>query len=213
MGLLFTIILVTLACIIFALRGVFGDFPAEWEWVGMVLAGAGILMAAPTLFQMLWGRPQLKTRFETEAQGSERLLVVFLENRRITSPIAKRLGVRRETIRSLTAHFRISEAGSGTIIIPICQARIYSDEDATDTGRDRIPLPPTFSVAASIPVARWDNDNQRVAVPQIRAKSETVLLPGHYRADIIFMVDGDEDRRSRHFTVGTSADDLKWCTS
>lgn len=111
--------------------------------------------------------------FENDAQEQHRSLMVFLKNQHVTGP-AKALGVTRDTIQSLTASFRISEISRGTII-PVIQAQIYSDSDDTDEGRGRATLPPTYSVGASIMVARWDIDNQRVVVPPSRTRTETVL--------------------------------------
>jgi hypothetical protein len=204
------ILLIVLACLVFALRGVFGDFPARWEWVGMVLAGVGILMGSPTIFQMIWGRPGLSAEFENDAQGEARSLVVFLKNPPVRG-LAKMLGVRRDAVQSLTASLRISEVGSGKIIIPVRQAMIYSDNDETDNGRQRTTLPPTYSVGASIMVAMWDIHDQRVIVPPSRTHPETALSEGYYEAAILFFVDGEHQEMTRRFTVGQGADDLKWC--
>lgn len=209
MALYIAIVLIILACLVFALRGVFGDFPAQWEWVGMVLAGVGILLASPTILQMALGRPTLRAEFDNDAQGQDRSLIVFLKNPPVSSLI-KRLGIRRETIQSLTASVRISEVGSGRIVIPVLQAQIYSDSDETEAGRGRATLPPTFSVGASIMVACWDTANKRAIVPPTRNRTATVLPEGYYEASIIFMVDGEKTPFSRRFRVGQGADDLRW---
>ena len=203
------IMVIILVGLVFALRGVFGEDPAKWESVGMVLAGVGILMAAPTLFDKIWGSPKLSAEFENDAQGEGRSLVVFLKNLPVTG-LVKVLGVRRETIASLVASLRVSEVGSGRIIIPVLQARIYSDSDVTDSGRDRTTLPPTYSVGAGIVVATWDIQNKRVVVPPSRTHPETVLPEGYYEAQILFFVNGDKIEHSRRFRVGPAADDLRW---
>jgi len=209
MGLLVAIVLIILGCMFFALRGVFGGFPAEWEWVGIVLAGVGILIGSPTVFQMMWGRPKLSIEFENDAQGEHRSVIVFLKNLPVTG-LVKALGVRRETIQSLTASVQLSEVGSGRIIIPILQLRVYSDGDETDNGRERTTLPPTYSVGASIVLATWDVRNQQVIVPGSRAHRETPLPEGYYEAAILLFVDGEPNKLTRRFRVGQSADDLKW---
>jgi len=48
-GLSIVIILFALAMLIVAFVGVFGRFPDNWEWVGIVLAGWGIAMGAPSV--------------------------------------------------------------------------------------------------------------------------------------------------------------------
>ena len=86
-------------------------------------------MSVPNVFQMAIGRPLLKVESYLYVQGNERTLQVLLKNPPITNSIWRLLGVRRDTIQSLTVAYRISERGSGTIIVPIRQASIYPDED------------------------------------------------------------------------------------
>lgn len=204
------IALIALVILFLAFLGIFGRFPDNWEWVGIVLAGVGLTMATPSILQLLWGRPVLRTRFENGVQEIERFLPIYLENPPVKNRLMRRLGVRRDTIQSLTVQFRIIEAGSGKIIIPIRQARIYSDDDPTDMGRDRISLPPTFSVAASVMIVRWDTQKNKALIPPDRLRTEYPLDAGQYRVDVSLIVDGDPIIVSRQFVVGQKADDLSW---
>lgn len=204
------IVLFVLVALFLAFVGFFGRFPEEWEWAGIILAALGLVMTAPTIFQMFWGRPLVRTRFDRHEQGTERFLNMYLENPPVKSGLIKRLGVRRETLQSLTVAFRISEAGSGKIIAPIRHARIYSDDDPTDAGSPRISLPPTYSVAACIVVVHWDTQRNKAVVPADRLRPLLVLEPGYYLANITLIVDGDPEHIQRRFVVGQSADDLIW---
>ena len=60
----FAIVFIILGILVLSLRGFFGAFPDNWEWVGIVLAGVGLAIATPSIFQMIWGHPKLKWRFE-----------------------------------------------------------------------------------------------------------------------------------------------------
>lgn len=210
MWLLILLALITMVIIFLAFSGVFGRFPDNWEWVGIVLAGVGVALAMPSVFQLLWGRPILRTRFENGVDENNRFLPVYLDNPPIRNQIMRRLGVRRDTIQSLTIQFHISEAGSGKIVIPIHDARIYSDDDPTDMGRDRISLPPTFSVAASIMIVRWDTQKNKAIVPPDRLRAEYPLDAGQYKVNISLIVDGDPTLVSHQFVIGQKADDLSW---
>jgi len=137
-------------------------------------------------------------------------LVAYLENPPVKSRVLRRLGVRRETVQSLGATFRISEAGSNKIIDPVRHARIYSDDDPTDVGSPRVALPPTYSVAACLAVARWDTHGSQVVVPPDRLRPELVLVPGLYRVEIVLLVDGEPQRHERRIVVGRGGDDLSW---
>lgn len=184
--------------------------PVEFQWASLGIGITALVVALWAVLRMIWGRPRLIAEFENDAQNQHRSLMVFLKNQPVGWPV-KGLGVTRDTIKSLTASFRISEISRGTII-PVIQAQIYSDSDDNDKGRGRATLPPTYSVGASIVVASWDIDNQRVVVPPSRTRTETVLPEGDYEAAILFMVDGQDKTFARRFGVGQGADDLRWST-
>jgi len=109
-GLSIVIILFALAILIVAFVGAFGRFPDNWEWVGIVLAGWGIAMGTPSVLQMIFGRPKLLTNFDRYVRDQERGLLVFLKNPPLgKKSFLRKLGIRRDTIASLSASFRISE--------------------------------------------------------------------------------------------------------
>ena len=206
------LVIIVLAILCLAFIGIFGRFPDEWEWVGIVLAGVALAMATPSIFQMFWGRPIVETQFEKYAEKTERALLIFLSNPPVKKRILRVFGVKRETVQNLTAEIRISEVGSKKVIVPIRHARIYSDDDSSDIGSNRIVLPPTFSVAASIMVVRWDSQKNKAVIPGDRLRQPLLLDEGYYRADIIIFVDGDPKTISRQFVVGQNADDLIWAS-
>ena len=183
---MFTIalILIFLGVLFLALKGAFGTFPDNWEWVGIAMAGVGIVMATPSMFKMLWGRPLVQTEFERGIEGEKRCLLVHLKNPVVKNRILRKLGVRRDTVQSLEIQFRITEFGSGRIIDPIRQARIYSTDDPADVGNYRIVLPPTFSVSASFMVILWDVQNNRAFVPPDHLRQLLEIPPGYYQVII-----------------------------
>ena len=207
---LVVIILIIFVILCLAFIGIFGRFPDEWEWVSIVLAGVAITMATPSILQMLWGRACIETEFTVSAMGSERSLSIFLKNPPVQNRILKIVGVKRETVQSLTAEIRISEFGSKRIIVPIRHARLFSDEDTSDKGSNRIVLPPTYSVAASIMVAMWDNKNNLAVILGDRLRENLLLGEGYYYAQIIIFVDGEPKEIARQFVIGKKADDLMW---
>jgi hypothetical protein len=209
MALSVVIILSALAILIVAFFGVFGRFPGNWEWVGIVLAGLGIAMGVPSVLQRIYGRPKLLTNYDKHVQDQERALIVFLKNPPLEpKSLLAKLGVRRDTIASLSASFRISEKAKVTI--PIMHSRIYSDDDPTEAGSWRIALPPTFSWSTSIMIAMWDNAKKKAIVLGDTARSPVELSDGLYRMDIIYLVDGQPIKEFREFIIGKKADDLVW---
>lgn len=174
------------------------------------MAGVGIAMATPSIFQMFWGKPLLKVEFERNVEEDKRSLVIFLSNPPIKNRLLKKLGIRRGGIQSLEIQFRIREFGSGKIIDAIRDARIYSSDDPTDLGNYRVALPPTFSVAASFMLILWDTKDRKAVVPPDRLRAMIDISPGYYQAVINFIVDGEPRIITRQFKVGSKADDLTW---
>lgn len=207
------VVLVALALSILALGGVFGEFPSSWGWFLAVISGLGLAMGTQTVFQTLWGQPRVQTEFERVAQGAERHLVVFIKNMPMKHKLLRMLGVKREGVQSLTVQFQVKEVGSGKTIVAGRLARIWSDDDTSDRGRDRIALPPTYSVAASVAIVWWDSKNNNAFILPNRIHDAHVLNAGHYLAEIILLVDGAPSRISRSFVVGKTADDLMWASS
>lgn len=210
MVLLLAIILILLGILVFALRGFFGVFPDSWEWTGIVLAGVGIVMAAPSILQMALGRAKLVVEFDRIVHERERVLAVYFKNPPIQNKIWKKLWIRRDTIQSLLASFSVSEVGSGNILVPICNTRIVSDSDIGDEGSFRVSLPPTYSVSAVIAVVKWDNSKKGALTLGDRTKKPQEIPPGRYRAQIIVTIEGEPLKFFRQFVVGDKADDLVW---
>lgn len=213
---LLSIILIILGLIVIALRGLFGVFPDNWEWVGIVLAGVGLLVGIPSVLQMVIGRPKLILDFDRIESGKDRHLAVFIKNQQLGNPLEgkksiwRKLGIKRDTIESLTVSFRVSEAGTGKILIPIMQARIFSDANPDETGTWRTTLPPTLSFETSVMIATWDENKKNAIVLGDRTKPSVGLSNGIYEITFIIAVDGEPQYHSRQFIIGDAADDLIW---
>ena len=211
MGITVLLVLLALVILVLAFVGVFGRFPDNWEWVGIVLAGGGIAMGTPSILQMIFGRPKLVSEYFRIVEKQDRSLVIFLKN----PPLEKKsiwgkLGVRRETLQSLIISLQISEVGSGRILIPIMQTRIFSDDDPDNKGRGRIALPPTFHSPASVMIAMWVEKEKKVAIPGDRIRQSKLLSAGKYRVDVLLIPDGSPRKEFMHFIVGNTADELAW---
>lgn len=168
------------------------------------------LVALPTVLQMFWGRPVLELEFSRAVEDRTRALVVFVKNPPVKSRLLKGLRVRRDTIQSLTASFRVSESGSRKVIAPILHALFYTDEELNPIARQRISLPPTYTVGTSFSVAVWKDDEEGTVLVPDRLRQPLRLNPGLYHVQVIMLVDGQQKRYERRFLVGERADDLVW---
>lgn len=211
MLLLLAIIFVVLGLLVFALRGFFGVFPDSWEWAGIVLAGVGLAMGVPSILQMVMGRPKLLFDFDRVVKDKERSLAIFLKNPQLgQKSVWRKLGLKRDTIESLTVSFRIMEGGTGRIAVPIMHSRIYSYDDPTDVGKNRIALPPTLSFETCVMIAMWDESKKKAIIPGDRIRTSEEISNGVYQIEVIFAVDGEPQKEFRQFIVGNTADELAW---
>ncbi len=213
---LLPIVLIILGVLVFALKGLFGAFPDNWEWVGIILAGMGLLMGIPSVLQMAMGRPKLILDFDRIVKDKERSLVLFLKNQQFGNPLEgkksiwRKWGVKRDTIESLTVSFRISNTGTGEILIPIMQARIFSDADPNKLGTWRTTLPPTLTFETCAMVAMWNESKKKAIVLGDKTKPSVEIAKGIYTFSVFVAIDGDPQDYSRQFIVGDTADDLAW---
>ena len=209
---LLAIILIILGFLVFAFKGAFGVFPDNWEWVGIILAGVGLLMSIPSILQMAIGRPKLLRNYDRHIRDKERALMIFLKNPPLSEKsIWRKLGVRRDAITSLSATFCITEIGSNKVVTkPIMHARIYSDDDPTKAGSWRMALPPTFSWSTTMMIASWDDTKKKAIVLGDEIRNSLELSANTYRLEVIFLVEGQPMKEFRNFVVGDAADDLVW---
>ncbi|MFC2041380.1 hypothetical protein ACFLTY_03545 [Chloroflexota bacterium] len=210
MVILLAIVLIILGVLVLALRGLFGIFPDNWEWVGIVLAGVGLLMSTPSIIQMAVGKPKIITYYKVNVKDQERQLVVLLQNLPMGKDwkIWRKLGVRRDTVQSLEVNFRVFEAGSNRELQPIIQGKLLDSLDGKL--QNRIILPPTYSVGAAIPVVDWDLDKSAAFLMGDYARNPMRLGKGEYRLLMSFMVDGEPVIVNRNFIIGDRADELMW---
>jgi hypothetical protein len=190
--------------------GLFDEFPSQWEWFFGILSVVGFVVGTLIFPQLAWGQPRLRTEFHVESTEAQTHLSLMFNNPQVQKKLLRSIGVHRQAIQSLVVNFRIAEAGSGKILLPIHQALIYSDEDQDDKGRYRISLAPTYSVGATVLVAVWDYKVRQAIVPPDRLRNPLVLPPGQYRADIIVLIDGEPSHKSSQFVVGAKPEELFW---
>ena len=191
------------------------SLPVAFQWVGLVfsvIGGVGVLLAFPTLLQLFFGGPRLIEEFEThDDEEGNRMLVVFIKNQPIDKPFGKLSLVKRDTIASFSASFRILNLDINSIVVQVHQAPIHSgDEDDDSLRKYRISLPPTISIGASICVATWFAATGFPMIPPTRNKLPVPLVPANYQVQIIFAVDGRRHDVARNFVAGKTREELMW---
>ncbi len=55
----------------------FDKFPAQWEWVALIIGALGFLMGGYTFVEAIWGRPKLKVMTHQRDVNSVRVLEII----------------------------------------------------------------------------------------------------------------------------------------
>lgn len=185
--------------------------------LGIALAALAFVLALPPFANMFFGGPSIELIFERTVENGRHFLPIYIKNRPVAHLVLRLLRVHRSTVQGLTASFRITEVGSGKILIPIRQAYIVTD--AVGEMMQRITLPPTYSVGATIVMIGWDTGKDDPENPE--GPEGVIIIPGPtsskfslpqgiYQAGLLIIVDGEPWVIKRHFVVGERPEDLNW---
>lgn len=212
----FVLIIVGLVLQLVAAVVTMTPMPAWMQWVGFFIAGIGIIMKIPDWLQRRIGGAKLMVEFERIVREGKRALAIGMKNPPLGDASTgkksfwRRIGVKRETMKSLVVSFGISEVGTEKVVIPDMNARIYSAADSSGQGNWLVTLPPTLSFETSVIVAMWNENGKVAIVPGDNDRGQVELPKGVYRIDANFVVDGEPQKKSREFIVGDAADNLNW---
>lgn len=156
------------------------------------------LMALPTVFQMLWGKPKVEFGFNDEEMDVKALACS------LSQPFVSRwlglIGVRRPDARiAVIWSIASAEAGKITAFMPLAEVM---DSDFQKTKH------PTLS-SSLLPMLHFliaqYADSKVIAFD----KERTVLTPGSYRADIHVLL-GDREHAHAHRRFVVTAEGMRW---
>lgn len=120
-----------------------------WQWISFGLAVLATLMAAPTLFQMIGGKPSLKVEFVTSRSSVGEVFRCYVSNRRIQSRLMRWVGVQRSPA-DIAVSYSVSEAGTNKVIAHLVRPEISLEGGVSAL---RIQLPAGLPAIVPIGVA------------------------------------------------------------
>ncbi len=155
------------------------------------------LMALPTVFQMIWGRPKVVILFR---EGADSSLRCEFEQSSVCKWI-RYLGVRRTPVE-ICAMVVITQRGEGVAVNGLADLRHF---DRRDQGFKFLTIHPHVASPVDTVVAVWqDGRCHCMELDQIKE-----LVPGSYEATVIAQYAGaDIARETRKFTV--TVRDVHW---
>ena len=147
--------------------------------VALIVGVVAMLMAAPPFFQMIYGRPKIRIRFDSTIERGFNVLLCNVYNQPVTNFFLKKLGVTR-TPTDVFASFDVREHGTNKIIANSFRANLF-DGKANVSGLTLVakpPLPIVFSIVEH-------GDKGAFAHDYAPSQTKSVLLPpGEYFADV-----------------------------
>ena len=184
-----------------------GSPAAELQWIfGLagILALVIAVLAIPTVFQMIWGRPNIKVDSSKDSIQNHDYLEFHIYNDPTVGRPAKWLWVQRDTEPEIITAISITESGGRVVARNILPDLIR--RGTGQPGAQRVPLPPSvFGVSAVVAMQSPDRAGE-VFIGE--KDSIQHLLPGEYTATI--RVTGRTSRNAkRSFAVGASGS-LYW---
>jgi len=169
-----------------------------------IIALVVAIMALPTIFQMIWGKPKLMILFGVKEIPDGKILQCELVNPPIRNKLLKRLGIRRVTAEDIMGRFYIEEYGSRRVVFPGEVPKIIT-HNGTE-GHQRIGLAASF-FPAIFGIVLSSYTDKRVYVFE---EQETVLPPGKYCACIHVTMEGKPFEKQRNFVVSQTHPFAYW---
>lgn len=191
----------------------FSTFPAQWEWVALIIGGLAFLMAVQPFLQAIYGRPKIVVYMpEPRKLDSSAVLGCHVVNYPIAGGILGTLCVTRNTAKGLIVLFDIKEKRTAS--------KVYEEWPslASQVGEptQRIDLPAGY-VPARFGVVTINEGNGIVypgLVPPGKQKGTQVLADGLYVVDVSVEVGGKVVRRmKKDLVVQTKSPYAYWVNS
>jgi hypothetical protein len=185
------------------------DLSAHWQWATVMLAVGGIfiglvaiLMAAPPIFQMIWGAPKIAISVG-KADSEMKALIFNVSNKPVKSWVLRKMGVRRQSTE-VVGSLWITQEHKGEIV-----AHGIPDLFAVDgLAPKRRAIGSSIAPGAHIPVIWMDKGR---AWAQAEANSPNVTLPPDiYLASVKLESGEDMLSYSHHFVV--TPDEIYWAS-
>lgn len=173
---------------------------------GVGLGVVAIAMAAPPLFQMMWGRPSLALSYASMTEQGARLLLVKVHNRPIRSAFLRRLGVKRDGMR-IFADVNIREHGTGMILAGHFR-KLLQDSVSHEVG---LALEAAAPIPLLLVIAQHTRTRAQIQNDAPGDKAVVPLAAGEYVAEVrIGSHDGVIIGAQWSFVVGVTQDGTAW---
>jgi len=164
------------------------------EIAGLLIGIIG-LMALPTVFQMIFGRPRLSFWTDEFTGPDGRILLFAFKNEEVSNWLLRMLRVEREA-RDVQVFFNVQEQGTHKIIVKAASGLL--NNVAKQEIAIRTETPPGFTVAATI-VGTKDGAADLL---EGRTGNYIPIPPGHYNAYVSVLCGARQYNFIEPFQIG-----------
>ena len=180
----------------------FNTFPAQWEWVALIIGAVAFVMAIQPFTQLIWGKPLIDITFHQFTDNDIKTLCFDITNEPITKGILPKLGVYRRTAEGVRADFYIFDSSGNKELAEELEATIV----IADKEQKQISLPAAMTDASVMVVETHPNGTSNIlTTPKINP-----MPIGLYMLVVIVTYEGKLKSQKRLFTIGDTPDGTYW---
>ncbi|MFC0240382.1 hypothetical protein [Rhodopseudomonas telluris] len=166
---------------------------------GIVIGLWALAMAAPPLFQMIWGKPNVSIELKkSDLSGRGVQIRCYISNKPVTNRFLRTIGVVRQATE-IFGDYSVSEYGTGKSIIHFERALIGTDRDNASLQATLFPatMPARFVLIAHL------NELPAISISHNHPDQGTIIPAGKYVARVkVFTGDHSVISAEREFIVG-----------
>lgn len=151
------------------------QFPVSMEWVGLVLAIIGVVVAMPWILSLIFGDPELKAFFDSCEVDNSTVLGCEICNPPIIDGCLYYLGARRQTALGVRGQWAIEEPHSSRVLYR--GNVLFVNDDLLSGGSSVIDIPPSES-GLSIGMIQFYEGSK---FAHVYGEIDKKLFPGQYR--------------------------------
>ena len=181
-----------------------------WAFIVSIIALVVALMALPTVFQMIWGRPKIFIQFTDTALShipSVRVLWCELTNPPMINPLLKRFFIRRMPAEDVVVHYSIRDTPANNLVFEAAPYIAEYPQALASSRRIRLTAsgtPYTFRI-----VTVDTGKGEVFAIPKDDEKLP--ICSGIYSVLVEATVDGDKFyQATRRFVVRDTYPYVHW---
>lgn len=168
-------------------------------------------MVLPTVFQMIWGRPNIELIFweSIDERVHKKYLQCGIVNRPLKKCLLQKLGVYTRSLDDVHFFFSIKDTNTSEIVVTDILASIYTTQSGGPMRS--VHLPPSTIPALINLVEAKAKDNVYYTKTIAPYEAKNIQLPvGEYCAIIRVGTSEKEKEYHRNFYVGNKQQDLRW---